>query len=227
MGFDYDRDTREYYRDPTVAREYHSAFTDREGWRSLRFRFVAERERRTVQALLAQVPHDKVLDIPAGTGKLAPVFATAGSVVTACDTSRAMLEIARDAYGARGYDEVSFAVVELENASRTLEKDFDVAVCLRLMHRVPDEVKRGMLEQLRRLAPFSIVSFAVQNPFHAVRGYLRRLFLGGEDVGITTRHRRSRLESLVRNTHSVVDARPIARGLSAEWIYLLRARSKD
>ncbi len=47
-----------------------------------------------------------MLDLPAGTGKLATVFADLGSQVTACDISEKMLEFAAKEYQRLWYDPV-------------------------------------------------------------------------------------------------------------------------
>lgn len=223
MEFNYDRDTRSFYRNRRVAREYHETFAQPTGWEGLRFRFIAARERRVVAKLLARVPHGTVLDIPTGTGKMAQVFAEAESNVTACDVSPAMLEIAEKTYEELGHEEVSFSVVDLEEAARVLDATFDVTVCVRLMHRVPAQVKRNMLRQIAALSRFAIVTFAVENSYHNLRRSVRRFFFGGEDVGLDTRPSRGELEQLIQQSHRIVERRPVARGLSAEWAYALQA----
>ena len=136
MGFNYDRDTKNHYQDDRVAREYHAQFANAKGWKAKRHKLIADRERRVVAEFLARVTHGSVLDAPTGTGKLAPVFAKLGASVVACDISANMLELARTEFSKHGL-EARFRICDLERATATLENDFDVAVCLRLLHRVP------------------------------------------------------------------------------------------
>lgn len=224
MVFEYDRDTREFYREDAVAREYHDAFTKCRGWRGLRFRFVAARERRIVRYLLNRVPHQRVLDCPAGTGKMASVFIEAGADVTSGDISPAMLSIAKATYRKCEYDKVSFAVLDLENATKVLGEVFDVTVCVRLMQRVPFVVKEKMLREISMLSPHAIVSFAIRNRYHDCRTAVRSRIFGGEDVGLETRTSRREVEELIGRSHRILERRPVARGLSSEWVYLLVAR---
>ena len=102
MNFDYERDTKDHYKRAEVATEYHAAFTSDRGWKAWRHRVVADGERDAVRRMLARVPHARVLDLPCGTGKLAPVFAGLGSSVTAWGTSVTTCGLCASACGMRG-----------------------------------------------------------------------------------------------------------------------------
>lgn len=223
--FDYERETRRFYEDAAVARAYHESFTRPEGWRGLRFAFIARRERRAVAALLRRVPARRVIDIPTGTGKMAPLFADSAHHVLACDVSEQMLTIARGTYLESGVEDVAFQVVDLACASSAITEPYDLTICVRLMHRVPEHVRRRMLREVAMLTPHAIVSFAIESPYQRLRRGLRRLVFGGEDVGVETRPGRTELDSMLRESFEVVAKTPIARGLSSEWMYLLRSRS--
>jgi 2-polyprenyl-3-methyl-5-hydroxy-6-metoxy-1,4-benzoquinol methylase len=161
MAFDYEAETRKHYQDDATAADYHEAFASRRGLRAWRFRVVAGRERALVGALLSRVPHGTVLDLPAGTGKLASLLAPLGARVTACDLSPNMLAIARQEYAAAGLSDARFEICDAERIGATLGGRFDVAVCLRLMHRVPAQVRRAILRELAGMAGHTIVSFGI------------------------------------------------------------------
>lgn len=223
--FDYQRKTRDHYKSEEVAESYHDSYTRPRGWRGLRFRLVARWERKAVDALLGKIDAERVVDIPAGTGKMAPVLREHASHVLACDVSEKMLDLAEETYRRSGPANLEFRIVDLAEATSTIRRKYDLTLCIRLMHRVPDEVKRKMLSEIARLTPYSIVSFAVDSAYQRVRRSVRRLFLGGEDVAMETRPDMPSLNRMVRRHFTILESSPIARGLSAEWVYLLRSKS--
>jgi protein-L-isoaspartate O-methyltransferase len=183
MAFNYERDTKQHYQSAEIASTYHAAFAVPGGWRTLPARVVAARERAVVAQFLDRVPHRRILDLPAGTGKLAPVLAGLGSWIVACDIASPMLEIARQAYAAAGASDATFRICDAEQVTTTLNERFDVAVCLRLLHRVPRQVRRRILAELAACADHVIVSVGIETPYHRMRRNSRdRLFGGGRDA---------------------------------------------
>lgn len=221
--FDYERETRRFYEDAAVARAYHESFTRPGGWQGLRFAFIARRERRAVAAFLRRVPAKRVIDIPTGTGKMAPLLTGGTDHVLACDVSEHMLAIARETYFESGMEDVAFQVVDLASASSAITEPYDLTICVRLMHRVPKDVRRRMLREIAMLTPHAIVSFAIESPYQRLRRELRRLVFGGADIGVETRPGRAELDSMLGESFEVMAKMPIARGLSSEWMYLLRS----
>jgi SAM-dependent methyltransferase len=222
--FDYEEGTRSHYQDDSVARNYHAEFTQLKGLNGARFRFIASRERRAVRTLLKQLSAKRVIDVPAGTGKMAPVFREFGCSVTACDVSGNMLSIARETYQAEGPDDVSFQVVDLESGTQTLAGPFDVVVCVRLMHRVPDDVKGRMLSQIAALAPHAIVSFGVDSGYQRLRRSIRAMAFRSRDAGAETRPTADGIRELVTRNFEIERDIPVAAGISAERMYLLKSR---
>jgi len=224
MPFDYEKQTKIHYKSQNVAQEYHRSFAESGGLNGLRFRFIADRERAITKDLLDRIPHSKVVDLPAGTGKMAPVYNELGSAVHACDISEEMLEIAKTTYGKAGCQNVTFQCVDLEHACEVIREHSDALVCIRLMHRVPADVKQRMLEQIATLYAFAIVSFGVESRYQRIRRGARRALLGGEDVGTETRQSRHAIEGLLTELFQIRHARPVSRLFSAEWIYLLESK---
>lgn len=216
--FDYNSDMKAHYRSDETAEEYHESFSSRGSWRH---RVIANRERNAVHTLLRRVPHATVLDIPAGTGKLAPVFAASGSAVTACDISESMLRIAKSEYDRADISDVKFEVCEAEKISETLRKTFDVAICLRLLHRVPRDTKRQILHELGTVSDYVIASTAVESTFHKVRRWVRRAVLGGDARG----HCYETLavtQDIFTDGFDVVASKRVLPLVSQERVYLLR-----
>ena len=226
MNFDYERNTRTHYQDDEKARRYHEMFMSSKGWRNLTSRVVARRERRAVNALLNQVPHRTALDLPVGTGKLAGIFAALGTRVVASDISSSMLKLAESEYSRAGCKGASFQVEDAADLGHFRDGSFDVVVCLRLMHRVPAELRRLMLSEFARVAPCAIVSFGIENRFHRTRRGVRAAVLGGSRDALCF----CSVEQACAELSPCFDILRrvwIAPVLSQEMIFLLRSRHVD
>ena len=223
MDFDYERDTRKFYQDEATAQRYHAMFMSPSGWRNLPSRVVAQRERRVMRDLLARVPHRSALDIPAGTGKLAGVFASLGTRVVASDISTSMLKQAEAEFARAGHSQVEFRVADAADLGEFANGAFDVVACLRLMHRVPSSLRARMLQEFARVAPWTIVSFGIENGFHALRRRTRAAIFGGQKDTLCFC---SLVEACAELApHFDIMARTwIAPALSQEMIFLLRSK---
>lgn len=220
LTFDYEGVTRRRYQDPARARRYHDRFAGG-GLRHLRGRFVAWRERRTLHGLLSDFMPGVVLDVPAGTGKMAPVLAALGATVVAADISPQMLAVAREEYARLGHRAVEFLVSDAESIDRTLAgRPVDVGCCIRLLHRVPADARRQILQALARTAPVSVVSYSVTSPLQRLRCRLLR-----KKGALAEQTTRRRIEDELRTAFTVLEARPIARGVCSEWFFLAGARA--
>lgn len=224
-NFSYQNDTKYHYQNDATAKGYHDSFTKLRGIDGFRFRFIANRERRSVDRLLKQLEFQSLIDIPTGTGKMAKVFRNYDCRVLACDVSNEMLTIAKRTYQLTGPSDATFQKVDLEKATEQIEDPVDVTVCVRLMHRVPDEVKRRMLEQIGKLSPYAIVSFGIDSRYQRIRAAFRRKTVGGYDIGSQTRPSRNSIERIVSRDFRIVQSTPVAWGISAERMYLLKSKN--
>ena len=225
MDFDYERDTRKFYQDEATAQRYHEMFMPSGSWRNLPSRVVARRERQVMKTMLARVPHRTALDLPAGTGKLAGVFAALGTRVVASDISPSMLRHAEAEFSRAGHRDVEFRVADAADL-REFENDaFDVVACLRLMHRVPSTLRARMLREFARVAPWAVVSFGIENGFHKLRRGARAAIFGGQKDALCFC---SVVEASAELApHFDIMARTwIAPALSQEMIFLLRSKSR-
>lgn len=224
MGFDYERRTRGAYQDVRVAKAYRDLYATKNGWRNLPARVVTRRERRTVADLIGRVPHRRILDLPAGSGKLAVVLAACGSEIVAADISESMLRLARAEYARIGYRRVSFTVADAVDLDKFAHAPFDLAVCLRLLHRVPCELRRTMLAEIASVAPYAIVSYGIENSFHKARRVLRKTVFSGHTwsrCSCSMAEARTEVES----SFEIVERAWIAPVLSQELIFLLRSKA--
>lgn len=225
MSFDYDSQTRKHYMDAQVASAYHAQFNEGGGLAGFRSRVVAKRERAGVRQLLAHLDVRHVLDLPAGTGKMGVVYKDMGVRVTAADVSGAMLDIARKVYAELQYADVTFAQCDAENAT-SLASDgrFDVVVCLRLMHRVPAEVRERMLAEFAVVAPWLVISYGIDSWFHRLRRPLRRFLFRNKDVGVSTFPTMDGAMRELGRFYRIVNVKPVFTGLSGEYLFLLARR---
>lgn len=224
MTFDYSKDTKEHYKDPSVAEAYHAEFTQRRGLGSLRFRIIASRERMLTLRMLKLAKPEMVLDLPAGTGKMAPVYASLGVKVVAADISEEMLRVAKRFYTEHGLEQTHFQVCDAEDLSPLSAHRFDAVVCVRLMHRVPAEVRKSILKQFATAARYTIVSYGIESPFHKLRRKLRRRLLGGLDVSTSAYTSLSEVREELSTHHSIRAHAHVFPLLSGEHFFLLERK---
>jgi ubiquinone/menaquinone biosynthesis C-methylase UbiE len=224
MAFDYESSTKHAYKDRTVADEYHAAFTEAVTWKTFRAHFIAKREQRIIREFLDRAQPKKALDIPCGTGKLAPVFAGRQCSVVAADISPDMLEIARVGYGRELGDRATFELCDIEQvAHRFAAAGLDTVVCLRLMHRVPADVRGRALDAIARVAPRAIVSFGISSAYHRARKKIRNMVFREPDRPLCQETMEGIRQELARN-FEVVDLRHVSPVLSEEVVFLLQSR---
>lgn len=225
MTFDYKKQTRDHYKSAAVANAYHAEFTSLRGLNGFRFRLITRRERTVTRQLLRLIGPRTVLDIPAGTGKMAPVYKELGIKVIAADISNEMLEVSRRVYTDLQYENVHFVQCEAESAAN-LASDyrFDAVVCVRLMHRVPAAIRRTMLEQFARTARHLIVSYGIDSPFHRVRRSVRRALIGGLDVSVSQYVTMHRATTEIGEFFHIADCLAVLPGFSNEYLFVATSR---
>jgi ubiquinone/menaquinone biosynthesis C-methylase UbiE len=212
MTADYETRTRDRYRDAEIAAQYHREMTS---MRNPVDRFVAHRERTGVLAAIEKLgvrEGARVLDVPAGTGKLVPLLRRPGVSYVAADMSPAML----------GFIEGGVPRVVADATAVPFPPNaFDLVVCLRLLHRVPEEVCAGILAEIARLAPVAVVSMAGTPRHPAVRQAFRKVLRrpGGEWFQLGP----DGLAALLRPLNGrVVSAKNIAPAVSMEYVAAVR-----
>jgi SAM-dependent methyltransferase len=199
---------RDRYAAPEEAASYEAR-----RFRSLRGRFVDRREQALIARALARVgaPLLRLLDLPAGTGRLAGLLGARAPLVLGADRSREMLR-----QGAK-YDGIA---VQADAASLPFpDRAFDAVVSLRLMGHLPPAERRAVLAEMQRVSRrFLVIAFYDSTPWTRLRRRLgsrqRRGPWYAEPIA------RTRCE-LGEMGFQVRMAWPLARFVSETWILLL------
>lgn len=161
----YETETKQAYQDPERALRYKRQI---EGWNYAGF--ALRRQLVCVADAVKRIgigPSSSVLDIPCGTGVLASVLRPTGAEIVLGDISGAMLGFAREAYGRTHVRSVIRAdIVDLPLGDGSVSS----AVCLGLMHRIPDEVRWPAVRELARVARGPIiVSFSAFDRMQSIK----------------------------------------------------------
>jgi ubiquinone/menaquinone biosynthesis C-methylase UbiE len=163
----YDREAAHY-----DERRYHSA----DG------RMFSELELQVLRSWLSLTPDSRVLDVPAGTGRLSFALAASGAQVIAADISANMLHMAATKSGP-GLD------VHLTQTSGSAlpfrDNMFDAVVSFKFFHLVANDRKRDFIREMTRvLKPGGSLIAEFNSPFYggvlaAIRYYLLKKNPGG------------------------------------------------
>lgn len=143
--------------------------------RSLGRRFTNWLEQRALRRALREAevgPEDVVIDCPCGAGRMIPLILERTRHAFGADASAAMVEVARRAVGAdRGSPAVEWAVAPVGRLPYPDQK-FDVSICWRLLHHIPEgEDRRQALRSLRRVTRRCLIT--TYSDAKAIKGRLR------------------------------------------------------
>ena len=131
------------YADPAMARSFEGRrFGGPIG------EYVAGTQARVLANMVGRIQDRSIVDVGTGTGRAAILMARGGARFTAVDASEQMLEMARQ----RAADErlkIRFVRGDA-HALQFANRDFDVAICLRVLMHAPDW--RRCLGELCRVA---------------------------------------------------------------------------
>ena len=149
-------DYKLYYHDTKLRYQsdrYSLLYRDRYKKRNLKNiynSYIADKERAGVDKLLKEIKTglDLVIDLPAGTGKLAPVHAAYDYSVLAADVSCAMLKNGDEEWNIPGF--IGFVQSDITDTGFK-DNSFDCFICLRLMHRLPMKIVVKALREMQRV----------------------------------------------------------------------------
>lgn len=217
MSADYEKGTRNAYRDPERAARYHRQHQGSLSWA----RFTMWREVNSVGAALRHFGSGggAVLDIPCGTGVTAAAFNGAPHSLVAADISLEMMQLARPEYRPdrlRGMLQSDITQLPVGDGA------FDGAVVLGFMHRVPAEVKEATLREIARVSRrFAVVSFSVDSLAQRVKQTLVH-WIRPAHAAAPAPMPTGDIHALCRRCgFRIVRASPVAPPLSAERVYWL------
>jgi len=178
-----------------VAREYESKRFDPK-WLA---------EERVAAEMLQQVPRgSSALDVPVGTGRLIPLLAERGLLITGVDASRDMLEEARQCASRTG------ASAELTRGDiRQLsfpDNSFDVVTCLRFLNWIEMEGVKTVLSELCRVSSDKLIVGVRYLTPTSEMGVAARDFLwrGAQLLGLPSR-RVTRWGMVLHDKHELED----------------------
>jgi ubiquinone/menaquinone biosynthesis C-methylase UbiE len=224
--FKYEEHTAGFYRG-AKALAYQRRYSGG-GNGNFRQRFIAGRERSAVSKLLKGLAVRSALDIPAGTGKLAPILVGKYALeATIADISPDMLALAEQAYRAEGAGrgEIRSVVCDAARIRESIPSArFGAVVCLRLMHRVPSKMRGDMLRELSQVADYTIVSFALSSPLQRARRFLLVRMSSKDRVHLNEPVSRRQVLRELGHEFTILRKKAIFPGLSAEYVFLVRPR---
>jgi len=152
--------------------------------RSLLRRLSHWRESQCVRAMARRAiagctPADhgpRLLDVPCGAGRFAPLLAGLGGSYLAADHSPAMLLLCRQRLQAAGLGARAVAFVQADARKLPLpDRSVDLACCLRLLHHFPERRDRlAILAELARVCHGPLVLSFLDAAAHKQRLYLWR-----------------------------------------------------
>jgi ubiquinone/menaquinone biosynthesis C-methylase UbiE len=131
------------YADPTMAHSFEGRrFGGPIG------EYVAASQARVLANMVGRIKDRSIVDVGTGTGRAAILMARGGARVTAVDASQEMLEVAKT----RAAEErLNIRFVRGDaHALQFADRNFDVAICLRVLMHAPDW--RQCLSELCRVA---------------------------------------------------------------------------
>jgi ubiquinone/menaquinone biosynthesis C-methylase UbiE len=221
---DYKSKTKLAYQDEKIASSYKNAYEN--GWsrKNYRAKIIATREQEIVKFFLDKIKKDnvkKVLDIPAGTGKITKILLDNNFKTTSADISAKMLDqIDRNLLDNKNHYECVVAdasELPFKNAS------FDLITNIRLLHRVPLEVKRKILSEAYRVSKkYLIVSFGVDSCFQKFRLFLRRIFITKLNSSPGRETKKNIKKEIENSGFKIVKVKQVIPFISNEIIYLLK-----
>ena len=144
-----------------IDAQHQSLYTSEAGHYDAR-RFSSRRgqlchhyEQRSLIRLLSPLKGTRVLDVPAGTGRIAEALMAAGADVVAADLTSAMLSVARqkilDARG-NALSRGRFCPVNANGRQLPFpEASFDRVISVRFLHLIPPDDWPGFLSEMRRV----------------------------------------------------------------------------
>jgi ubiquinone/menaquinone biosynthesis C-methylase UbiE len=180
----------------------------------LRGVFVNRLEQRLLLRALAGLPPGAcVLDLPAGTGRMARRLMQAGYRVTGADISLPMLLRAAQANAA-----TALVLADAESLPFA-SKSFDAVVCFRLMSHLPPPARAAVLREMARIARERVV--AVYQPHRAALWWLVYGFLLRRPVPLYYASPATLVREFRASGLRPVRSHSLLRGLFMERAYVL------
>lgn len=218
----YNDDTRLAYRETSRAREYRRYHTSGITW----IRLMMHIERQIIKKWLGMLgvgEHSWILDLPCGTGLLAPVLAPLNSHTLAADISVAMMRCAGSDYAAQNF--LGFTAADA-TALPFKADTFDGVIMIGLLHRLPEDVRRAVIAEICRVSKdIVLVSVSIDSLLQRAK----RLVLGATVRSYKPAPAPARLDVILAEFRAagfdLAAKRATVPVLSADTLLLLRKRA--
>jgi ubiquinone/menaquinone biosynthesis C-methylase UbiE len=141
-------------------------------------KFFSDLELTVLQSWMPLAPGKRILDMPAGTGRLSVALSRSGATVVGADISRNMLVEA----DAKARTEQAGHAHFVQGSGVQLpfpDNTFDAVACFKFFHLVPNDRKRAFIEELTRvLKPGCPLIVEFNSPFYGVVLAAMRYYFG-------------------------------------------------
>ncbi len=130
------------------------------------------------------------LDIACGTGSLAFELGTSCSSVVGIDLDEPKIKAARERAEKKGFDHLSFRIMDATNLSDFEDQHFDFATMAMAIHQFPPELRETIIREAKRVSKNLIIAdYAVPLP-RSFSGWMAKFieFLAGEEHNGNFRH---------------------------------------
>ena len=151
----YELETKNRYRSETIAESYKDGYTKGYSLRILKNKLIAYCEKRAIlKATTYCTDVVKIIDIPCGTGKMTRLLSDKYELYIGMDMSYEMMQQIKDKEKLTFIQADGTAIPFIDNA-------VDLIVTLRLIHRLPAEIKHKFFTELARVSnKYIIFSFS-------------------------------------------------------------------
>ena len=151
-----------HYQSTDVARKYHIRRTT--GAKGAATHYLETRViKKALDCVLKSTRVNSVLDTPCGDGRLISVYNQYHLNMSYADISDEMMRIAKEKA-----PDSQFYRMDLEKVD--LDREYDLVMCIRLLHHLPDEVKSRVLGSLFKLTNgYVILTFSSPSSLHKGR----------------------------------------------------------
>ena len=219
---DYNKETRQGYKSDNVAMIYKNKYESL-SLSNLDSNIVAYAEKKSIKELLnkIRIENPTILDIPCGTGKLSKILLRKGSVM-ASDVSPNMIKFSKDSYVNGKF--MGFSISDATKTGFKIES-FDCVICLRLMQRVPKDVRVTMLQEFHNICKkYLIISFGYEDFLQNIKRNIIKRISGSDPVPCAQNIKNINIE-LQSNGWIIKEKRLILPFISSEILYLCEKNS--
>ena len=220
---DYERDTKNAYRNKAKAGAYLKQYTKGAKWA----RFTMWRQRALIERILDRcdlTASDRVLDIPCGTGLIGKILLNSPASVIGSDISLEMMDLARGECGENGFRQLVQADI---TATPFVTESFACVVVLALMHRLHEDLRRDVLLEVANLSSrFVIISYSVESKSQRMKQRVLKALRPSHIPAPSSIPLPEILREVASHGFKVLSVSHIAYFLSAKVVLLLEKKAR-